>query len=196
MFTSSFEKEKFGNIIIFFLLRTKDCGITKINKLLYFADFLSFRQIGKPLTGNTYEAWDFGPVPQPFYNDFRNIDPSDVPEYLSEFVTRDLKHITEEKDFNEFVVKKKFDSEYFSQQELDILKFVAKKFENTDPDEIVDLAHKTIPFKNAEKRGRNSQIDYLDSINNDNIIFNGKSLSKEELVECIKDLEFLNHVFS
>jgi uncharacterized phage-associated protein len=37
-------------------------GMVKLNKLLYRADFEAFRLLGRPLTGETYEKQEYGPV--------------------------------------------------------------------------------------------------------------------------------------
>ncbi len=38
-------------------------GATKLNKILYFADFLSYARLGKPITGFKYQREKNGPVP-------------------------------------------------------------------------------------------------------------------------------------
>jgi hypothetical protein len=37
-------------------------GMVKLNKLLYHSDFEAFRLLGHPITGETYEKQEFGPV--------------------------------------------------------------------------------------------------------------------------------------
>lgn len=39
-------------------------GATKLNKLLFFADFLAYLNLGKPITGQEYMRIDHGPVPR------------------------------------------------------------------------------------------------------------------------------------
>jgi hypothetical protein len=39
-------------------------GATKLNKILYFADFLSFKFTGKPITGVMYQKLPQGPAPR------------------------------------------------------------------------------------------------------------------------------------
>jgi len=39
-------------------------GMTKLNKILYFSDFLWYKQTGKPITGVKYMRLDNGAVPQ------------------------------------------------------------------------------------------------------------------------------------
>ena len=39
-------------------------GSTKLNKILYFSDFLSYANTGKPLTGVEYQRLKWGPAPR------------------------------------------------------------------------------------------------------------------------------------
>lgn len=40
-------------------------GATKLNKILFFSDFLFYRATGKPITGVEYFRLEFGPAPKP-----------------------------------------------------------------------------------------------------------------------------------
>lgn len=55
--------EKLRNAAIFFVSKTRQVGITKLMKLLYFLDFRHYQETGFPVTGQTYRTWQFGPVP-------------------------------------------------------------------------------------------------------------------------------------
>lgn len=39
-------------------------GATKLNKLLFYADFLAYKSLGKPITNQEYQALDQGPAPR------------------------------------------------------------------------------------------------------------------------------------
>jgi hypothetical protein len=41
-------------------------GATKLNKILFFSDFLAFKKLGKSITGATYVKLEHGPVPDNF----------------------------------------------------------------------------------------------------------------------------------
>ncbi|MDD5614462.1 MAG: Panacea domain-containing protein, partial [Candidatus Omnitrophica bacterium] len=58
-----YSKEKIINLIIYFSNNTKNCGLTKLFKLLAYSDFRHFKKTGKSITGLKYFAWDFGPYP-------------------------------------------------------------------------------------------------------------------------------------
>lgn len=40
-------------------------GTTRLNKVLYFADFLAYAELGNPITGSEYVRERHGPVPRP-----------------------------------------------------------------------------------------------------------------------------------
>ncbi len=53
------DRAKLLNSIIYFLSNTKSCGKTKLFKLLYYLDFMHFREIGWSVTNLDYYAWNF-----------------------------------------------------------------------------------------------------------------------------------------
>lgn len=52
------------NIMLAVLERCNEVWCTKMNKLLFYIDFLSYRERGFAMTGLTYRAIAFGPVPE------------------------------------------------------------------------------------------------------------------------------------
>lgn len=61
------DDEKFKQLLLFIAKRSEDdprYGATKLNKLLFFADFLAYAQLGKPITGQTYFRLKMGPAPK------------------------------------------------------------------------------------------------------------------------------------
>ena len=62
-----FNRGKFKEMVLYFAVRAAEMkddgfGMVKLNKLLYRADFEAYRTLGQPITGETYERQDFGPV--------------------------------------------------------------------------------------------------------------------------------------
>jgi putative zinc finger/helix-turn-helix YgiT family protein len=108
----------------------------KLNKLLFYSDYYHYQQTGKSITGLTYRAIPYGPVPVNY-------------DYLFAYLTNDLKLI--EPTFSEslnskvieyFSVKKSFDLSVFDQEELQTIKKIIEKFRNTNSWELVELSHK------------------------------------------------------
>jgi len=59
-------EEKLRELILYIAdqcLEDRYFGATKLNKILYFADFESFRRYGKPITGVEYQRLPEGPAP-------------------------------------------------------------------------------------------------------------------------------------
>lgn len=62
-----FDREKFAALVLYVIWRTSDVpdfGITKLNKVLWFADARAYEASGKSITGETYIRQKYGPVPK------------------------------------------------------------------------------------------------------------------------------------
>jgi hypothetical protein len=62
-----FEEERFKELIVFISELCKHdstYGSIKLNKILYFADFMAYRVLGRPITGARYLKLPEGPVPR------------------------------------------------------------------------------------------------------------------------------------
>lgn len=124
--------EKISNIVAYFGEKLSPFK-TKMNKLLFYADFLMYRETCFSISGLKYQAIQRGPVPvnfQSLYDFLSNkniikINIIDFGEYYGEKVISSIK----------------FDEELFSKKELEILEFVADKFENINSTQISDLSH-------------------------------------------------------
>lgn len=51
------------NVVLFFIEKFNGIFVTQMNKLLFYADFLSYRESGQAMTGLTFKAIQYGPVP-------------------------------------------------------------------------------------------------------------------------------------
>src|SRR5437660_10500981 len=59
-------RQRLRELILYIADRSKDdpkFGATKLNKILYFSDFVSFREYGEPITGAMYMRLENGPAP-------------------------------------------------------------------------------------------------------------------------------------
>jgi hypothetical protein len=65
--TKQKDDAKFRELILYFAMLSQDdpaFGVTKLNKLLFYADFLAFIRLGSSISGQQYQKREFGPVPQ------------------------------------------------------------------------------------------------------------------------------------
>jgi len=58
-----FSYEKFLSVLVCILSHCKEVCITKLNKLLFYIDFLAYKYRGYSITGLSYKRWEHGPVP-------------------------------------------------------------------------------------------------------------------------------------
>lgn len=137
--------EKFTEMVVYFSEQMTPFK-TKMNKLLFYADFLMFRQSCFSISGVRYKAIDMGPVPNNFQSIFEylaNKDEIDI--YTTEFP----QGYTGEK----FVARKDrpFNATLFTQNELETLEKVATVFKETSTNEIIGLSHLEEAWKKNEK---------------------------------------------
>jgi uncharacterized phage-associated protein len=67
MYKPDFDEKKFSELLLYIAERGLDdpgFGATKLNKILYFSDFLAYKRRGKPITGATYQKLRHGPAPR------------------------------------------------------------------------------------------------------------------------------------
>ncbi len=63
----TFNKERFQELVLYIAARSESdpaFGATKLNKLLYYSDFLAYAILGEPITGAVYRALKRGPAPR------------------------------------------------------------------------------------------------------------------------------------
>lgn len=126
--------EKVGNVVLYFLEKCDNLFTVKLNKLLFYADFLNFKLTGYSITGLCYQAVQMGPVPHR-YDLMYNL-------LLEEnFIEYDLA------DINDNLVEqpkplKNFNNSVISEKELHTLEKVIRQFKDMSTGEIVDLSHK------------------------------------------------------
>ena len=62
-----FDENKFTEMVLYVAERLRNDrtgGATKLNKVLYFADFAHTRKYGRPISGATYQRLEHGPAPR------------------------------------------------------------------------------------------------------------------------------------
>jgi len=67
MQTFALDEAKFKELVLYIVTRGADdpaMGATKLNKVLYYSDFLAYAEFGRPITGATYQRLQNGPAPR------------------------------------------------------------------------------------------------------------------------------------
>lgn len=184
------EREKLANAIVFFVRNTKYCGITKLFKLLYFLDFLHFKETGRSVTGLDYVVWPKGPAPKELWHEIK-AGVKDVLAKSVEFIKPDP---AEDRQLTKILVKSKFDGNYFSRRETRILEQLAEIYQDARAEDMVEVTHlRGAPWDvTMKKTGRDSPISYF-------LALDGKDqdqLDAQEAEERVKDREITRKAFS
>ncbi|TDQ11732.1 Panacea domain-containing protein [Pedobacter metabolipauper] len=75
------DKNKTLNAALYVLNRLGEIDYHKIFKILYFADQEHLKDFGRPITGDCYQAMNFGPVPSFLYDIFKAAEKGIHPFY-------------------------------------------------------------------------------------------------------------------
>src|SRR4030067_464284 len=150
-------REKLLNALVYFSRNTRSCGKTKLFKLLYFLDFIHFRETGKSVTGLNYYAWDKGPVPQDLFHELKEPD-IDLKNTIAL-----LKQSEDEDDkLCRVIARKPFDPKYFSKKEMKLMERLSFIFKDALAKNMVEITHLTgAPWdKTIKEKGAGKRIDY------------------------------------
>lgn len=144
--------DKFTAMIVYFSEQLSPFK-TKMNKLLFYADFLMFKTTGFSISGLSYSAMGMGPVPYHFQT---------IYEYLA--LKGDIEIITTEfadggtgERFNA-PQKKMYKKDVFSDNELRVIKKVANSFKKTSTADIIAISHSEKAW--LENYKNNARISY------------------------------------
>jgi uncharacterized phage-associated protein len=176
----SITEEKILNGIKYFVKHTKNVGRTKLFKLLYFWDFIYFKNYGMSVTGYDYYTYPFGPVPKELYDDIIN---NELPDFLrgNLSIIEDVQKEDDNDEFKRFKVvlkSKKIDYDCFSPNELKVLEDVANIFKETTAREMTEITHlHNTPWYKTFKHGKIIPIDYFLAIDEET------KLDREEIEE-------------
>jgi len=174
------KREKLLNAILFFTAKTKQCGKTKLVKLLYYLDFMHFRETARSVTGLVYSAWQFGPYPTEFARELDN-PPADL---NAAFAIQKSANGS----FPGVKPRRRYNPDVFSPREKQLLEKIAFIFKDARADDMVEASHlPNHPWDRTIKtKGEKAEIDYMLAIDSE-----AGSISLEEAEERIRDREAL-----
>lgn len=130
-------KEKLANILVFYIENCKSQfnDRLKLNKLLFYTDFLSYKLSGLSITGLCYRAIQYGPVPTFYDNIYASLENEEV--ILSNWIKDNDGSAKEH-----FKTERHFDINLFNETEKTIIECISANFKNTSSWDLVDLSHK------------------------------------------------------
>ena len=138
------------NVMLYVLEHCGEVWTTKMNKLLFYIDFLSYRERGIAITGLSYRAIDFGPVPERWERVYSQFDE----------IRQEVRAVGEYEG-NVLTASAKADETLFAEEELQIIVHVCEKLGMCSSRQVSELSHqekawldchdehRMIPFEDA-----------------------------------------------
>jgi len=129
-------REKLIQSVIFFSKNVRKLGKIKLFKILYFLDFMHFKETGRSVTGLEYFAWKMGPVPVTLFEeiDAPAIDWQGKVEFKEIPIRGGKKMLT-------VTAQSEFDQSHFSKRELRLLNSLAEEFRDLSAEEMIEKTH-------------------------------------------------------
>jgi len=151
--------EKFTEMVVFFTDKLSPFK-TKMNKLLFYADFFMFKQSCFSISGLRYNAIDMGPVP----NNFQSIFEYLVNKEEIEIQTTEFPNGYTGEQFKSRKGRV-FNADLFTENELYTLEKVANAFKETSTGDIIELSHLEEAWKKNEKKKSVISYEYAFELN-------------------------------
>ena len=147
--TSGFKEydlEKLKNMILYLVKRLDEVLKTKLNKLLWYCDFLHFKETSVSITGAQYVRLPLGPVPDHYELIFANmiheglLSESEIP-----YQTKDGEVLGEE-----YTALVEPDESLFSEKEIQVMNSIADTFRDYTSTGIKDKSHQETAYTKCQ----------------------------------------------
>lgn len=146
-------REKYINALLYFISEcgNEKLGITKLNKLFYYLDFISYRDKKESITGETYVHLPMGPFASSLENKI-------IPLAEKKGV---IQHYKEKSDKfgkrNRYKAKVPYDLSIFDEYEKKLLNHICNEFRDWNTDQMIAQTHSEAPWVFSKP---NSMLDY------------------------------------
>ena len=128
--------ERLKNLLLAILERCGSLFYTQMNKILFYIDFLSYRERGMAISGLSYRAIEFGPIPNRYervYSGFDEIEPT--PKMIGEVEGTILN------------AGMPADMSFFTEEEQAIIEQVCNRFKGLSSRQLSDISHQEEAWK-------------------------------------------------
>ena len=135
-----FDEEKFRELVLYIATQCEEhpfFGATKLNKILFFSDFIAHDQLGAAITGAEYVALEYGPGPRrwlPIREDMRLSGEIDILQSGSQ---------------QRVVALRPPDVEVFSSDERRIVDMMVSALKYRDAESVSALSHRFLGWQAA-----------------------------------------------
>jgi hypothetical protein len=140
-------REKFKELILYIAQESEGdstFGATKLNKILFFCDFLSFRAYGESITEQRYFKLPFGPAPRALVPVVKELEE----EQACIKVRRSRFGLPQEA----IIVKREANLDVFKPRDVALVDHVLRRLRDNDATEVSELSHEFIGWQLAGDR--------------------------------------------
>lgn len=138
-------RRKFAEMILYVARETEGdrrCGATKLNKILFYADFGAFRKLGRSISGQEYQKLERGPAPRALLPVVGDLEV----EGACVWAERNYLGFQQKK----LLARREPDLSLFSAEEIDILRSVIDELSDLSATEVSDLSHNFLGWQAAQ----------------------------------------------
>ena len=136
--------DKAGQVINYFSDKIDLLYKTKLNKLLFYADFLHYQWTGYSITGNTYRAIKMGPVPTEFEKLYEKLADENV-------ISREFKAFNNGHYGEYFRGLTGYDENAFRKSELAVLEKIIETFGEQTSQALIERSHQEKAWQDCHK---------------------------------------------
>jgi putative zinc finger/helix-turn-helix YgiT family protein len=148
-----FELDRFANMVVFFTTPLWERlnfvpTETKLNKLLFYADFLAYKRTSRSLSGSAYQRHYHGPVPVKYKSLLEELEQDDFVE------SEEVVFTTDEGPQTGIVYRARvsFDGTMFDEREIAVLTDVRDRFANFTAKQLRNKSHEEAAWKETNHK--------------------------------------------
>jgi hypothetical protein len=145
MDATAYDQRKLQELVMLVAERSQEdrnFGMTKLNKILFFADFTAYQRTGRSITGAKYQHLDQGPCPQQLVPALRGLGSS----------LREVREDTYAGTMRRLVPTRPADASLFSGAEVALVDEVMRILMPLNNREASQLSHETMAWRLTEDR--------------------------------------------
>ncbi len=141
----AYDLEKLENMILYLAKRLGGVLSVKLNKLLWYCDFLHFKETSLSISGSQYVRLQYGPVPK-YYDFITDMMHNEGLVDKGEVVFNARKGVVGE----EFTALVEPDKSLFSEKEIQVMDFIADTFHEHTSTRIKEKSHREAAYKKCK----------------------------------------------
>jgi putative zinc finger/helix-turn-helix YgiT family protein len=136
---------RIANLVIYYIQHSKPDfnDKLKLNKQLFFTDFTHYKNHGTSISGLSYRAIKYGPVPANYDNIYAYLE-------NEQLISSQFLKLSNGGAREVFVSEGEFDKNLFTEEEKETINTIVEKFANISTWDIVDLSHEEKAWNELE----------------------------------------------